>query len=55
MFVKEETVNDFKNHGVALLRNIISSSLVEKLAKGFEKNFQNPSKYKCVYEKTNNR
>ena len=53
MFVKEETVNDFKNHGVVLLRNIIASNWLEKLAKGIEKNFQNPSQYKCVYEEEN--
>ena len=55
MLVKEEIVNDFKNHGVVLLRNIISSDWLKKLAKGIEKNFQNPSQYKCVYEKENNK
>ena len=55
MFVKEETVNDYKNYGVTLLRNVISSDWLEKLAKGIKKNFQNPSQYKCVYEKENNK
>ena len=53
MFVKDETVNDYKNHGVALLRNVISSDWLEKLARGIEKNFLDPSKYKCVYEQEN--
>ena len=51
MLVKEEIINDYKKHGVALLRDVIANSWLEKLAKGIEKNFQNPSQYKCVYEK----
>ena len=51
MVVNKETINDYKDHGVALLRNFISSDWLKKLAKGIEKNFQNPSQYKCVYEK----
>ena len=39
MFVNEEIVNDYKKQGVALLRNVISSDWLEKLAKGIEKNF----------------
>ena len=50
MLVNEETVNDYKKQGVALLRNVISSDWLERLAKGIEKNFLNPSKYKCIYE-----
>ena len=53
MFVNEETVNDYKKQGVALFRNVISSDWLEKLAKGIEKNFLDPSKYKCVYEQEN--
>ena len=53
MVVNKETINDYKNHGVALLRNFISSDWLKKLAKGIEKNFQNPSQYKCVYEEEN--
>ena len=53
MFVNEETVNDYKKQGVTLLSNVISSDWLEKLAKGIEKNFQNPSQYKCVYEEEN--
>ena len=51
MVVNQEIINDYKNHGVALLHNAVSTNWLEKLAKGIEKNFQNPSQYKCVYEK----
>ena len=50
MVVNEKIANEYKNYGVALLRNVISDNWLEKLAKGIEKNFQNPSEYKCVYE-----
>ena len=53
MVVNKEIINDYKDHGVALIRNIISNQWLEKLAKGIEKNFQNPSQYKCVYEEEN--
>ena len=33
----------------------MSNDWLEKLAKGIEKNFKNPSQYKCVYEKENNK
>ena len=33
MLVKEETVNDYKKQGVALLRNDILSDWLEKIAK----------------------
>ena len=39
MFVNEETVNDYKKQGVALLRNVISSDWLEKLAKVLKKIF----------------
>ena len=48
MLVNEETINNYKKYGVALLRNVISTDWLKKLAKGIEKNFQNPSQYKCV-------
>ncbi len=51
MFVNKEIINDYKKQGVALLRNAVSSNWLKKLEKGIEKNFQNPSQYKCVYEK----
>ena len=49
MIVHEETINDYKKYGVALLRNVISTDWLKKLAKGIEKNFKNPSQYKCVF------
>ena len=55
MFVNKDIISDYKNHGVALLKNVISSDWLEKLAKGIEKNFQKPSQYKCVYEEENGR
>ena len=39
MIVNKEIINDYKNHGVALLRNVISSDWLKKLAKGIEKKF----------------
>ena len=51
MLVNKEIINDYKKQGVALLRNAVSSNWLKKLEKGIEKNFQNPSQYKCVYEK----
>ena len=53
MLVNKEIINDYKNHGVALLHNAISTNWLEKLAKGIKKNFQKPSQYKCVYEEEN--
>ena len=38
MVVNKEIINDYKDHGVALLRNFISSDWLKKLAKGIEKN-----------------
>ena len=55
MFVNEKITEDYKNHGIALLRGVISSYWLEKLAKGIEKNFKNPSQYKCVYEEKNDK
>ena len=45
MFVKEETVNDYKNQGVALLRNVISRDWLKKLERGIEKNFETISNF----------
>ena len=47
MVVNKDIINDYKDHGVALLKNVISKDWLEKLAKGIEKNFKNPSQYKC--------
>ena len=53
MLVNKDVINNYKNQGVALLRNVISKNWLGKLAKGIEKNFQKPSQYKCVYEEEN--
>ncbi len=50
MMIDKKIINDFENDGVVLLKNIINLSWIEKLKIGIEKNFKNPSKYKCVYE-----
>lgn len=46
-------INEFNNNGVVVLRNIISNNWINVLKRGLKKNFKNPSKYKCVYEKNN--
>ena len=51
MLLNESVIDDYQNNGVAVLRNIISIEWIKKLQIGVIKNFQNPSKYKCVYEK----
>ena len=51
MLLDESVINNYQNYGVTVLRNIISKKWIEKLRIGVIKNFKNPSKYKCVYEK----
>jgi ectoine hydroxylase-related dioxygenase (phytanoyl-CoA dioxygenase family) len=55
MLINEKLVKDYKKKGVTVIRKVISNFWLEKLSKGIEKNFKNPSKYKCVYEKKNNK
>ena len=50
MLLNESIIDDYQNNGVTVLRNIISIEWIKKLQIGVIKNFQNPSKYKCVYE-----
>ena len=52
--IEKNTSNEFQNNGVVLLKRIIDQKWIEELRKGVEHNFQNPSKYKCVYEEENN-
>ena len=47
------TFNEFSKFGVTVLRNIISEYWLKQIKIGIEKNFKNPSIYKCVYEKKN--
>ena len=53
MLLDESVIDNYQNYGVTVLRNIISNIWIKKLRIGVIKNFQNPSKYKCVYEKDN--
>ena len=49
--IDKKISNEFQNNGVVLLKKIIDQKWIEELRKGIEYNFQNPSEYKCVYEK----
>tara|TARA_Y100000590_G_scaffold239218_1_gene269059 strand:- start:1777 stop:2571 length:795 start_codon:yes stop_codon:yes gene_type:complete len=51
--ISKEAINNYQKNGVVILRKIISENWIEKLKIGVKKNFQSPSKYKCVYEKNN--
>ena len=50
MILNQTSINEYQVNGVVVLRNIITSHWLEKLAVGVKRNFENPSKYKCVYE-----
>ena len=52
--INSSIINEFNKNGVVVLRNIISNHWVNVLKRGLKKNFKNPSKYKCVYEKNDN-
>jgi len=49
--IEDKIIENYQNNGAALLKNIIDLKWIKKLQVGVEKNFENPSKYKCVYEK----
>ena len=49
--IDKKISSEFQNNGVVLLKKIIDQKWIEELRKGIEYNFQNPSDYKCVYEK----
>ena len=53
--IKQSIIKDYNENGVVVLRNIISKKWINTLKRGVKKNFENPSKYKCVYEKKNNK
>ena len=55
MLLNQKDIYSFNLNGVVLLKNIISKYWIEKLKDGVKKNFEKPSKYKCVYEKLNNK
>ena len=51
--IKKNIIQDYNKNGVVVLRNVISRKWINNLKRGLKKNFQNPSKYKCVYERNN--
>ncbi len=53
MIIEKNIISEYKKNGVVLIKNAISSYWLNQLSIGIEKNFINPSKYKCVYEKKN--
>ena len=49
--LKKSIIDNYKNNGVVVLRNVINIKWINALKRGLKINFQNPSKYKCIYEK----
>ena len=48
--ISKKNIEHYNNNGVVVLRNVIQKKWITILKRGLKKNFQNPSKYKCVYE-----
>ena len=55
MKIKKKNINIYNEEGVLHLKDIISKKWIKKLQTGIKKNFENPSQYKCVYEKLGNK
>jgi len=55
MLIDKKKIDFYHVNGVVLLKNIINENWIKKLKNGIIKNFKNPSKYKCVYEKLANK
>ena len=53
LVVSSKIIKDYNNNGVVVLRNVVPQKWITILKRGLKKNFQKPSKYKCVYEKNN--
>ena len=53
MFLNKKIVSEYHINGVVLLKNIVNKYWLQTLKKGIKNNFDNPSKYKCVYEQKN--
>jgi len=51
--IKNSIIKNYNKNGVVVLRNIISKKWINALKRGVKKNFENPSKYKCIYEENN--
>ena len=55
MLLTNKIIKSYQDNGVVLLKGIISDYWLKELSRGIKKNFKKPSKYKCVYEKNNNK
>jgi len=51
--LNKSIIESYNKNGVVVLRNVINKKWINILKKGVKKNFQIPSKYKCVYETKN--
>ena len=51
--ISKKNIEHYNNNCVVVLRNVIQKKWITILKRGLKKNFQNPSKYKCVYEINN--
>ena len=51
MTIDKNIIKEYQDNGVIVLRKIIDDFWLKKLKIGIKKNFERPSKYKCVYEK----
>lgn len=51
--ISNSSIKNYNINGVVVLRNIVNVKWINILKRGLRKNFQNPSKYKCVYEQNN--
>lgn len=51
MQLEDKKINLYQDEGVVILYNVFNKKWIEKLQIGIKKNFLDPSKYKCVYEK----
>ena len=50
MDLNQNIIDEYAKYGVVIIRNVISLNWLKQLSIGVKKNFNNPSKYKCVYE-----
>ena len=51
--ITNSKIKEYNENGVIVLRNIISKKWISTLKRGLKKNFEKPSKYKCLYENNN--
>ena len=55
MKLDKKKISFYQKNGVVVLRNIINKYWLKKIEIGIKKNFNNPSKFKCVYEIENDK